>query len=153
MSAYRHPHLRRWRVLYHLPWLDRVGRHAVLLGSAAVTALGLLTTLVGPIFGGIAGLALAGFGLMVAFTSGTLLGITWLTRLPEIAERTISEISADERDPSRCRVLTGGERWTLPIAATDLAIGQRIRVSYREIAPRDDTEPGRELLEVRVLDD
>lgn len=117
---------------------------------AAIVVAGLLAAVLAPILS--EGFALALFGLMIAVTGATFLTIVWMTHLPEIAERTIVQISGSDR-PSRCRVISEGERWTLPIRAEELRVGQTIRVSFREIAPLSELEPGREVLEVRVADD
>jgi hypothetical protein len=122
----------------------------MVIGFAAIFALGLSTTIVAPIAGGVGWLGFALFGFMVALSAATTLTIVWMTRLLETAERTIAQLYGDER---RCLVLSQGERWTLPLGAEKLRVGQKIRVSFREIAPRSALEPGREVVEVRALED
>lgn len=90
------------------------------------------------------------FGLLMAFTAGTFLLVVWMTRQPIVAVRTIAQLSGDDR---RCRIVCDGEQWTLPVSAQRLRIGQKVRVSFRELAPESDIEPAREILEVRAAED
>jgi hypothetical protein len=152
MSTYRRPPPPpRWRLLYRLPLLDRFGRSATVF--AAIMLLSLLTMIVAPLLGGIAMLPIAAFGLMAAFTAAAFLTIAWMTRLPTTAECTIAQLSGDEQRPSRCLVVSDSEQWTLPVSAEDLRVGQKIRVSFREIALPTDLEPEREVIEVRAVED
>lgn len=135
-----------------MPLLARIGRGATVGVFVGIVVLGLLAVVFAPVLGGGFAFALALFGVMAALTAAAFLTIVWMTRLPESVERTIAQVSADER-PSRCRVFSEGERWTLPVEAEKLRVGQKIRVRFREIAPLSDLEPGREVLEVRVMDE
>lgn len=151
MSAYRLPPVERWRVLYRVPLRERVGRGSVVTLFLVLAAMGPASLVAALFFTG--GVALAMLGLMVSFTATVFLVITWMTRLPETSVRTISALAAEDGQASRSRVITDGERWTLPVRVQELCVGQKIRVTYRVIAPQDEDEPGREVLEVRAVED
>lgn len=154
MSAYRtKPPPPRWLVLYQRPRAVRAGRAATLGLFGAITLGGLALAALGPIVDSPAGFALIPLGLLLAVTSGAFLGIVWATRRAFVEERTIDAVSAHGGGDSRCRVLCDGEAWTLPLDARKVHAGQTIRVRFREIAPQDDVEPGREILDVRVRED
>lgn len=116
----------------------------------AIVGLGLAMMIAALIIGGTAAFPLATFGVLSASTAATFLAIVWMTRTPVIAERTIVQLSGDER---RCRIVSDGEGWTLPVGVGKLRVGQKIRVSFREIAPESDIEPGREVIEVRAVEE
>lgn len=107
----------------------------------------------GPVIDWPDGVALVPLGLCLAVTSAAFLGILWATRISFVEERTIDAVSAHGGGRQRCRVICGGEPWTLPVDVSTVHIGQRIRIHFREIAPQDDHEPGREILDVRVQED
>jgi len=153
MSAYRHAPVPRTRVIYRMPLRDRIGRNAVVTLFIALAATGPIALLVALLFDGWGGIALVGLGLMVSVTATVFLVITWMTRMPETADRTVQALTADNEADGRCRVMSDDGRWTLPVRVQELSVGQKIRVTYREIAPQDDEEPGREVLEVRAFED
>lgn len=119
----------------------------------SVTLGALALALVGSLLRGPEGFALVPLGLCLAVTSAAFLGILWATRRVFAAERTIDAVSAHGGGQSRCRVLCDGEPWTLPLDARQVHPGEVIRVRFREIAPQNDAEPGREIVEVRVRED
>lgn len=48
---------------------------------------------------------------------------------------------------------SGHEHWTLPLRCDQLREGQTIRVRYRDVAPDSSAASGREILEIKVVDD
>lgn len=153
MSAYRLAPAPRWRVLYRVPLRDRIGRSTVVTVFIALAASGPIALLAAPFLDGAGGIAIAVLGLMVSFTATVFLAITWMTRMPETADRTVRALTADDASAGRCRVISDEDRWTLPVRVQELCVGQKIRVTFREIAPQDDLEAGREVLEVRAIED
>ncbi len=148
MSAYRNAPVERWRVLYRVPLRERVGRGTIATLFAVLAATGPASLVAALFFDG--SFALAVLGLMVSFTAAVYLVITWMTRMPETAVRTISALAAEDGRASS-RMISDGERWTLPVRVQDLYVGQKLRVTYRVIAPQDDEEAGREVVEVRAV--
>ena len=151
MSAYRElPPPRPFRLLYRPPVRERVGDAAFLIGSGVGTLLAVAVALTCFIVGdavGVVGL----FALIAAMTSGTLFCIAWMTRLSEVAEVDVWAVLPEA--PGRCRVVTEGERWALPIAAEAVEIGQTIRVRYRDVAPGSSAAFGREIIAIHVAED
>jgi len=157
MSAYRNkPPPPRWRVVYRTPFLQRVGRGAV-LGVFGVLALGsilavALFLLIGSVDEGIV-VGVAGLSIPVFLTAAGFLIVHWGTHLSEITERTISSLHADPNDPSRCRALCDNERWSLPLRCEALRAGQTIQVRYRDVAPDSSAVSGREILEIKIVEE
>jgi hypothetical protein len=157
MSAYRNkPPPPRWRVVYRTPFLQRVGRGAV-LGGFGVLALGSILAvsillLIGTVDEGIVA-GVAGLSIPVFLTAAAFLLVHWGTHLSDTAERTISSLQADPSDPTRCRALCGNERWSLPLRRQELREGQTIQVRYRDIAPESSAASGREILEIKIIEE
>lgn len=154
MSAYRtQPPPPPWRLLYRRPLARRVG-HAAIVGLFWAITLGALAMVVaGLVLGAPQGYALVPLGLCLAVASAAFLGILWATRTVFVEERTVDAVSAHGGGHSRCRVLCAGEPWTLPIDASHVHLGQTLRIRFREIAPQDEAEPGREIIDVRVREE
>ncbi len=55
--------------------------------------------------------------------------------------------------PSRCLILSGSERWLLPLHVEDLREGQTLQVRYRDLTPESNAASGREILEIKVVDE
>ena len=157
MSAYRNkPPPPRWRIIYRVPFLARVGRSAV-LGGFGVLALSAMfaaclfaalgnsenSTLVG----------LAAFATMVGITGGAVVALHWMTSFTGIAECTISALRPDPHDASSCRIESGHEEWLLPLRSEQLREGQTIRVRYRDVTTESSATSAREILEIKVVDE
>jgi hypothetical protein len=155
MSAYRKPPPSRRRVIFRTPLLQRVGTGAVVGGFgilALLSIVGIAAALVGVGDSGFVGI-LALFSLPVGLTVGAFFLLHWGTNLSEVAERTISKISADPADPARCFVLCGHVRWSLPLRCNDLREGETIQVRYRDLAPDSTAASGREILEIKLVEE
>lgn len=139
-------------MLYRPPLRERLRDHAEMLGSGLLALLGLLGLLVALAIPGAAGMAVATLGVGVLATSLCFLVITWFARMPVVEARIIEELSPDERDPGRCRILTEGERWTLPLRFEELREGESIEVSFRDLPRHEGVESPREVVMVRVVD-
>lgn len=153
MSAYRLAPAQRWRVLYRVPLRDRIGRSTLVTVFIGLAAAGPISLIAAPFLDSAGGLAIAALGVLVSFTATVYLAITWMTRMPETADRTVRALTADDGTTARCRVISDEDRWTLPVRVQELCVGQKIRVTYREIAPQDDLEAGREVIEVRAIEE
>ena len=157
MSAYRNkPPPPRWRIIYRVPFLARVGRGAVLggfgvLAMSALLAACLIAALGNRENGTVVGLA--GFATMVAITGGAVVALHWMTSFTAIAECTIGALRLDPDDTDRCRIVSGHEEWLLPLRTEQLREGQTIRVRYRDVAPESSATSGREILEIKVIDE
>ncbi len=157
MSAYRNkPPPPRWRVIYRTPFLQRVGRGAV-LGGFGVLALGSILAvaiflLIGTVDAGIVA-GVAGISILVFLTAAAFLLVHGGTHLSETAERTVSALEDDPSDPTRCRALCEDERWSLPLRREELREGQTIQVRYRDVAPDSSAASGREILEIKIVED
>src|SRR4051812_12792672 len=128
MSAYRNrPPPPRWRVIYRVPLLARIGRGAVLggfgvLAMSALLAACLIAALGNRDNGEIIGLA--AFGTMVGITGGAVVALHWMTSFSGIAECTVSALRADPHDAGQSRMTCGHEEWLLPLAVDQLRDGQ-----------------------------
>src|SRR5690349_6026832 len=119
MSAYRNkPPPPRWRIIYRMPILERVGRGAV-LGGFGVLAMSALLALGLAAAGGNSGsgtmVALSAFAVMAFFTGTAVVVLHWMTSFAGVAERTIDKLRTDPNDENRCRIESGEERWLLPL--------------------------------------
>ena len=158
MSAYRDKAPPRWRVVYHTPLLQRMGRGAVLGGFATLALLSVFAIAAILLFrggepAGAVALVVGTFAAMTLLTAGMMLFIHFATRASEIAECKIDELQIDRGDPRRCLMLGGGERWSLPLRMDELRVGQTIRVRYRDLTPESSSAYGREIVEIKVIDD
>jgi hypothetical protein len=157
MSAYRNkPPPPRWRVIYRTPLVNRVGRSAA-LGGFGILALGSILAvaiflLIGKVDEGIV-IGVAGLSVPVFLTAAAVLIVHWGTHFSETAQRTVSSLQADPSDPTRCRVLCEGERWSLPLRVEQLREGQIIQVRYRDVAPHSSAARGREILEIKTVEE
>jgi hypothetical protein len=143
------------RVIFRTPLLQRVGRGAVLGGIgilALLSILGIASALLGVRDSNVAAM-LAAFSFLVGLTVGALFLIDWGTHVAQLAERTISAVSSDPTDPARCFALCDGERWSLPLRQENLRVGQTIQVRYRDVAPDSNAASGREILEIKLVED
>ncbi len=157
MSAYRNmPPPPRWRIIYRLPFLARVDRGAVLGGFGVLSMSALLAVCLSAALGttenGVV-VGMAAFGTMVGIIGGALVALHWMTGFSEIAECTIGALRPDPSDAERCRIESGHEHWLLPIRSKLLREGQTIRVRYRDVAPDSGAASGREILEIKLVDD
>ena len=151
MSAYRElPPPRPFRLLYRPPVRKRLGDAAFVIGSGAGTLIAVAAAVACFMVGGVAGLV-GILALLAAVTSGTLFCIAWMTRLAEVAEIDVWAVLPDA--PGRCKVVTEGGRWALPIAAEAVQVGQTIRVRYRDLAPGSNAAFGREIIAIHVAED
>src|SRR5262249_38117859 len=115
MSVYREmPPPRPFRLLYRPPVRKRVGDAVFFIGSGVGTILAIASAIASFIVGGAASVA-GLFALVVAMTGGMLFCIAWMTRLSEVAEVAVWAVLPDA--PDRCKVVTKGEQWALPIIA------------------------------------
>jgi hypothetical protein len=154
VSAYRaKPPPPRWVVLYERSRAQHIGRTLTLWGFSAITVGALALAVGGAVLDWPAGLALVPLGLCLAVTSAAFLGIVWATRLPLGVELTVEAVSAYGGGERRCRIQGGGETLTLPVDARSVHVGQTLRILFREIAPQDDGEAGRDILLVRARQD
>ena len=157
MSAYRNkPPPPRWRIIYRVPFLARVGRGAVLGGFGVLSMSALLAVCLFAALGNSengAVIGFAAFATMVFITGGAVVALHWMTSFSGIAECTVSALRADPRDPGRCRFESGHEEWMLPLRSEQLREGQTIRVRYRDVAPESSASSGREILEIKVIDE
>jgi hypothetical protein len=156
MSAYRNSPPPRWRIIYRVPLLARVGRGAVLggfgvLAMSALLAACLFAALANSENGALVGVAAV--ATMMLITGGAVIALHWMTSFTAITECTIDALYADPSDENRCWIESGHEHWLLPLRRAQLREGQAIRVRYRDSAPESDAMNGREILEIKVIDD
>jgi len=157
MSAYRNkPPPPCWRSIYRVPFLERVSRGAVLGGFGVMSLSALLALSVFAAVGKTGNgtlVGLAAFAAMVFVTGGTVVALHWLTSFAGTAECTIGALRADPDDAKGCRFQSGNELWLLPLQSDQLREGQTIRVRYRDVAQSNSAASGREILEIKVVDE
>lgn len=157
MSAYRNkPPPPRWRIIYRVPLLARVGRGAVLGGFGVLAMSALLAVCLFAALGNSDNstlVGLAAFATMVGITGGAVVALHWMTSFAGIAELAVGALRPDPVDAGRCRIHSGHEEWLLPLRREQLREGQTIRVRYRDVAPENSATSGREILEIKVIDD
>jgi hypothetical protein len=157
MSAYRNkPPPPRWRIIYRVPLLARVGQGAVLGGFGVLAMSALLALCLVAALGNSENSTLVGiaaFATMVGITGGAVVALHWMTSFAGIAECAIGALRPDAADASRCRIQSGHEEWLLPLRSEQLREGQTIRVRYRDVSPESSASSGREILEIKVVDD
>lgn len=159
MSAYRNkPPPPRWRVVYRTPLLQRLGRGAVLGGFAtlvllSVFALAAILLFRGGEHAGAVAPVVGTFAAMTLLTAGMMLFIHYATSASEVTECKVGDLQIDPRDPCRCLIHGGRERWSLPLQMEKLSEGQTLRVRYRDVAPGSTAVHGREILEIKVIDE
>ena len=159
MSAYRNkPPPPRWRVVYRTPLLQRVGRGAVIGGFAtlalvSVFALAAILLFRGGEYDGAVVPVIGTFAAMTLLTAGMMLFIHFATSASEIAEFKVDYLQINDEDPSRCLIFTESKFWSLPLRIEELREGQTLRVRYRDLAPESHAAYGREILEIKVVDE
>jgi hypothetical protein len=158
MSAYRNKAPPRWRVAYHTPLLQRMGRGVVLGGFAtlallSIFAIAAILLLRGGEHEGAVAPVVGTFAAMTLLTAGMMLFVHFATRASEIVERKVDDLQIDRGDPRRCLMLSGGERWSLPVRMNELRVGQTLRVRYRDLTPESSSACGREIVEIEIIDE
>ncbi|MFO0591081.1 MAG: hypothetical protein U0441_26285 [Polyangiaceae bacterium] len=151
MSAYRNAPIQQWRVVYRVPLRERVGRAALLALFTVLAVMGPVLLLITPFWR--EAFVLACVSLMVSVTATVFLAIHWMAHAPLTKDAAIDAVANERLRPSRCRVTIGGEAWSLPVRDADLHVGQRIRVTYRQIASVEADDQGREVVEVKALEE
>ena len=137
--------------MYRVPLRDRIGRGALITVFSLLAIAGPILLVIAPLFHG--GVALAGLGLMVSVTAAVFLTIHWMANAPETSDVTIEALAGESGRASRCRVVSGRARWSLPVRGEDLHVGQRIRVTFRRVAPVEADDEGCEVVEVKALEE
>jgi hypothetical protein len=159
MSAYRNkPPPPRWRVVYRTPLLQRMGRGAVIGGFAtlalvSVFAIAALLLFCGGEYDGAVVPVIGTFAAMTLLTAGMMLFVHFATSASEIAECKVGDLQINPGDPSQCLILSGSERWLLPLPIEALREGQALQVRYRDLTPESNAARGREILEIKVVDE
>jgi hypothetical protein len=157
MSAYRNkPPPPRWRTIYRVPFLERVGRGAVLGGFGVLAMSALLAVCLVAALGDADGGTMVGaaaFAAMVLVTGGTVVVLHWMTSFAGLVECTVGSLRSDPNDGTRCRLRSGEDDWFLPIHHEILREGQTIRVRYRDVAPASTATRGREIMGIEVVED
>lgn len=158
MSAYRNKTTQRWRVVYRTPLLQRVGRGAVLGGFATLALLSIFAIAAILLFRGgehdRAVVPVVGtFAALTLLTAGMMLFVHFATSASEIAEFKVDHLQIQDEDPSRSLVFAEDKHWSLPLRIEELREGQTLQVRYRDLAPESQAAHGREILEIKVIDE
>ena len=138
-------------MVYRVPLRDRIGRAAVLALFTVLAVMGPVLLLITPFWR--EAFVLACVALLVSVMATVFLAIHWMAHAPETKDAAIDALVNERLRPSRCRVTLGGEAWSLPVRDADLHVGQRIRVTFRRIASSEADDQGREVVEVKALEE
>ncbi|MFS8064945.1 MAG: hypothetical protein ACMG6S_01110, partial [Byssovorax sp.] len=123
------------------------------LALVSVFALAALLLFCGGAYDGAVVPVVGTFAAMTLLTAGMMLFIHFATSTSEIAECRVGDLQIAPGDPCRCLILSGSERWLLPLHVEDLREGQTLQVRYRDLAPESNAAGGREILEIKVVDE